>query len=62
MLSGREKMSDSINNRVHRNTEGLSDIGKQIIEACPKAYVNEQGQVIDPCHVWWSNLLDPVEW
>jgi hypothetical protein len=52
----------SLNNRLNRNTEGLSDIGKQVIEACPNAYVNELGQVIDPCHVWCSKLMDPMDW
>lgn len=46
----------------HRNTEGLSDLGKQIINSCPKAYINEHGQVIDPCHVWFSNPMDETKW
>lgn len=46
----------------HRNTEGLSDIGKQVIESCPNAYVNERGQVIDPCHIWTSERFDPNKW
>ncbi|MES2287225.1 MAG: hypothetical protein V4547_16155 [Bacteroidota bacterium] len=46
----------------HRNTDGLSEIGKQVIESCPEAYVNERGQVIDPCHVWFSTVSDPTSW
>lgn len=54
----------TINNTVsgHRNTEGLSDLGKQIIASCPKAYVNEYGQVIDPCHAWWGGDNDIMRW
>ena len=37
----------------HRDTTGLSDVGKQIIEGCPNAYVLN-GQVFDPCCVWWG--------
>lgn len=44
----------------HRNTDGLSGLGKRIINSCPKAYVNEWGQVIDPCHVWFSEPSEPM--
>lgn len=40
----------------------ISELGKQILESCPKAYVNEFGQVIDPCHVWTSTVSDPTSW
>lgn len=46
----------------HRNTDRLSEQGKQIIEACPNAYVNELGQVIDPCHVWFNKVNDLNSW
>ncbi len=46
----------------HRNTDKLSDLGKQIIESCPEAYVNEFGQVIDPCHVWMNTVSNPTNW
>lgn len=46
----------------HRNTEGLSELGKQIIHNCLNAYVNELGQVIDPCHAYFSELQDPTKW
>lgn len=47
---------------MHRNTLGLSDIGKMVIEKCPNAYVNERGQVIDPCHFWISETHVPTSW
>lgn len=46
----------------HRNTENLSELGKQIIENCPNAYINEYGQVIDPCCFWSSVINDPTNW
>ena len=46
----------------HRNTTGLSDLGKHIIASCIHAYVNENGQVIDPCHMWFSELQDSTSW
>lgn len=46
----------------HRNTEGLSDLGKQVINSCPNAFVNELGQVIDPCHFWLSEVWDENSW
>jgi len=48
--------------KTNRNTEGLSEMGKKVIESCQNAYVNEFGQVIDPCHVWWSEPNDPTKW
>ena len=45
----------------HRNTEGLSYLGKEVIRACPNAYV-ENGQVFDPCHVWFSEPQNPTDW
>lgn len=46
----------------HRNKQGLSDIGKHIIDSCQNAYVNEWGQVIDPCHMWFSDVQDQTTW
>jgi hypothetical protein len=40
----------------------MSELGKHILKSCPKAYVNEAGQVIDPCHVWWTETGDPANW
>lgn len=59
-----QKRENSINNTVcgHRQTDRLSDLGKHIIESCPKSYVNEYGQVIDPCHVWFSEAEEPTSW
>lgn len=44
------------------NTPSLSELGRHILRTCPNAYVNEHGQVIDPCHVWFSNMHDPTTW
>lgn len=46
----------------HRNTEGLSELGKQVIDSCPNAYINEYDQVIDPCHVWFGKTQDATTW
>lgn len=40
----------------------ISDLGKHILATCPKAYVNELGQIIDPCHYWISGVCDPSSW
>lgn len=45
----------------HRDTEGMSDISKQIINSCPNAYV-QNGIVHDPCHVWFGAENDPTKW
>lgn len=57
-------VGESINKSVrgHRMTDRLSDIGKHVINSCPKAYVDEYGQVIDPCHVWFSDAEDITKW
>ena len=55
---------DAFNNTVHehRNTKGLSDLGKHIIASCPHAFVNKWGQVIDPCHMWFGEMSDATSW
>lgn len=56
-------MTDPINNIDVKNFgSALSDMGKHILEKCPRAYVNEYGQVVDPCHVWWTEPNDPTKW
>lgn len=47
-------MESALDLMRHRNTEGLSKVGKQIIKGCPNAYV-ENGIVYDPCHLWFSD-------
>ena len=42
--------------------EHLSDLGKYVMRSCPNAYINEAGQVIDPCHIYWSENNDPTKW
>lgn len=40
----------------------ISDLGKHILRSCPRAYINKIGQVIDPCHIWWSDVNDATNW
>lgn len=42
--------------------EYLSELGKQVLRNCQNAYINECGQVIDPCHVYWSEQNYPAKW
>lgn len=42
--------------------DNLSELGYHILKTCPRAYVNELGQVIDPCHVWFTDTQDPTNW
>ena len=44
------------------NPQSLSELGKHILATCPNAYVNDAGQVIDPCHVWWTDTQDISSW
>lgn len=55
-------MNDTNRLMGHRNTQGLSELGKRVIDECPNAYVNKLGQVIDPCHVWFSAVNDATSW
>lgn len=48
--------------RRRHSRKPLSELGKRVLDTCPRAYVNERGEVIDPCHVWWSNVADPTAW
>lgn len=45
----------------HRNTDGLSEIGKYVIGNCEHAYV-ENGQVFDPCHTYFSKTCNINSW
>lgn len=45
----------------HRCTDGLSELGKHIIESCEHAYVLN-GQVFDQCHLYWSENQSPDSW
>lgn len=40
----------------------LSELGQKVLRDCPNAYINEYGQVIDPCHVYFSEPNDPAKW
>lgn len=46
----------------HEIPEHISELGRQVLKNCQKSYINEYDQVIDPCHIYWSEKSDETKW
>lgn len=48
-----------IERQIKMTTAELRD---RILESCPHAYIDDNGQVIDPCHFWFSDVQNIEKW